>query len=91
LEDNILLLLNYKAKQIPDSLEELVDPAHTALLIADMQNDYLSENGFYNKLGMTVTSGDTVVKRTEALLQQARSSGILPILTQNTVMRTPSS
>ena len=32
-------------KLIPDSLEELIDPKKTALVIVDMQNDLCSPEG----------------------------------------------
>ena len=32
-------------KQVPDSLTEVVDPAHTALLVVDMQKDFLDPAG----------------------------------------------
>ena len=38
-------------EKIPTSLEELVDPKHTALIVVDMQNDFCHPKGAFAKRG----------------------------------------
>jgi nicotinamidase-related amidase len=81
------MLLNYKGKFVPTTLEELVKTAHTALVMIDIQNDFCAPGGLYSKVNRTLTRGDQVVKNTKLVLEQARRSGVLPVFIQNTTLQ----
>jgi ureidoacrylate peracid hydrolase len=67
------------------SLDELVDPEHTALIVVDMQNDFCHRNGFfggggYNPLGQGTRSVDMTMceemaPRLLRLIKAARKAG----------------
>lgn len=38
-------MIRYKNRDIPETIEELVNPAHTVLLVVDVQNDFCSPGG----------------------------------------------
>jgi len=66
-------------KEIPISVEELVDPKHTALLVIDVQNDYAKKNGqlLFPQL----------VKNLVRMVEAARRTGILILYIQDTLLR----
>lgn len=57
------------------TLEEKVDPAHTALLVVDMQNDFLEDHGFLGKLGLDVATGRALLPRVNAFVEECRRVG----------------
>ncbi|MSO66080.1 MAG: isochorismatase family protein [Alphaproteobacteria bacterium] len=65
------------AKARQRSLGEKSDPAHTALLVVDMQNDFCHPDGFYGRRGMDVAAMPTLAARVQALVDEARRLGIL--------------
>lgn len=44
-------MLVIDGKEIFTTPEELVDPKHAALLLIDIQNDYVMPGGYFDKLG----------------------------------------
>ena len=42
-------------KQVYDSLKEVVDPRHSAILVVDMQKDFCSSGGYFDKAGLNIT------------------------------------
>ena len=59
-----------------------VDPATTALLIIDMQRDFLEPGGFGESLGNDVSLLDAAVAPCRALLDAARQRGMLVVHTR---------
>src|SRR5688572_13299246 len=59
-----------------------IDPAGTALLIIDMQRDFLEPGGFGEALGNEVQRLQSAVKPIRALLQLARQRGMLILHTR---------
>lgn len=51
------------------------DPRHTALVVIDMQRDFIEPGGFGSSLGNDVTLLSGIVPTTAALLAHARASG----------------
>ncbi len=41
-------MITYKTRQIPETFEEIVDPSHTALIVHEMLNDYVSKGGVFH-------------------------------------------
>ncbi|MEM7052605.1 MAG: cysteine hydrolase family protein [Acidobacteriota bacterium] len=70
-----LFLAGTALAQLPDPGLE-IDPAHTAVVITDPQNDFLSPEGVTWKLvGPSVTANKTV-ENIEALMKTAKATGL---------------
>ena len=59
-----------------------VDPARTALLMIDMQRDFLEPGGFGETLGNDVTLLSAAIAPCKALLDRARTAGMLVVHTR---------
>ena len=60
----------------------LFDPAHTALVLIDMQRDFVEPGGFGETLGNDVTMLHSVIPPLKAVLADARDRGITVIHTR---------
>jgi len=76
-------------QMIYDTLGEMVQPGHTALLIIDMQNDFAAKDGFFDKKGISIRMMEKAIPRQRELLIAARSSGVFVVYTENTVYMNP--
>ena len=57
------------------SLQEILNPAHTAVVVVDMQNDFCAENGYvHNNLGVDMASKFPLSQRIMDLVGAARSA-----------------
>jgi len=67
------------------TLSEITEPAHTALLVVDMQNDYISQGGASDRARRTDSDvfGD-VILRAKSTIEAAREAGALVVYIQNT-------
>ncbi len=72
---------------IYDQLVELVDPAHTALVMIDIQNDFCTVGGTFDTSGYDVSMYEGMIPRAAALLAAARESGVMCVFVQNTTLR----
>jgi nicotinamidase-related amidase len=72
-------MIEYLGKTILTTLEELVDPRHTALIIVDIQNDAVTRDGqvIYPQL----------LRSMKALLSQARRSGVFVVYIKDTTLK----
>jgi len=59
--------------------EVRVDPATTALIVVDMQNDFVKEGGT-----LRVPDAERTIPKIQALLRRARASGMRVVFTQDT-------
>ena len=59
------------------TLNEKVDPRHTALLIVDMQNDFCAKGGLVDRAGRDITALQEVAARLPRFIDKARSAGNL--------------
>ena len=59
--------------------EVRVDPARTALIVVDMQNDFVKEGGT-----LVVPDAEATIPKIKSLLDLARSSGMKVVFTQDT-------
>ena len=78
--------MEIEGKQVFTELSELVAPAHTALLLIDMQCDFVEPDGFFGSLGIDLTMYDETRPRLAALLKAARRHGVLVVHVQNTAL-----
>jgi nicotinamidase-related amidase len=79
-------LIEFDGKEVFTELAELADPAHTALLIVDMQNDFVDANGLFGKLGIDLSMYTESRPRLATLLAAARRNGVLVVHIQNTAL-----
>jgi len=79
-------VIEIEGKQVFTELAELVDPAHSALVIVDMQRDFCQPGGAFDRLGVDISMYPPVIPRIAALLEGARAAGVLVIFIQMTVL-----
>jgi nicotinamidase-related amidase len=79
-------VLEIAGKQVFTTLEELVDPAHTALLVVDMQRDFCTPGGAFDRLGVDISMYPPMVPRLARLIDGARAGGVQVIYIQMTVL-----
>ena len=65
-----------KETQIPRNLAAKADPAHTALVLVDMQNDFCDPSGAIGKRGEDLSFIRRTIPAVRALLDGARVSGV---------------
>jgi ureidoacrylate peracid hydrolase len=70
------------------TLQEKLAPAHTALLVVDVLNDFCAPGGTMDQEGLDVTAPRDAAARIPALLEAARMVGVLPVFVRN-VYSTP--
>jgi nicotinamidase-related amidase len=73
-------------RSVFETIEEVLDPAHTALLVIDMQNDLLREEGAYASRGEDASLVQAVIEPVGGLIEAARAAGVLVVYTQNTTL-----
>ncbi|HUB41672.1 MAG TPA: hypothetical protein VMA72_22735 [Streptosporangiaceae bacterium] len=65
-------MIEIEGKQVYTELSEIVDPAHTALLIVDMQRDFVCAGGSFDSFGVDLTMYPPVIERIAELIAAAR-------------------
>ncbi len=66
-----------------DTLDKKVRPAHTALIVIDVQNDFCADNGVMAQEGFDVTDAQAMAARLPAILSAARAAGVLVVFVRN--------
>lgn len=66
-------------KVVLDGIEELVDPRHTALVVIDMQRDFVEADGVFGRLGVDLSMYASLRRRLAELLGAARAAGVLVV------------
>jgi ureidoacrylate peracid hydrolase len=64
-------------------LREKTSPGHTALLVIDMQNDFLAEGGLMAREGWDVSEAQRMATRLPELIATARQAGVFVIFVRN--------
>lgn len=64
------------------TLEEKIDPPHTALLVVDVQNDFCHPDFELARMGADVSAAQEAVPRIEQLIAAGRSAGVLVVFVQ---------
>ena len=49
-------MLTISGKEVLTTIDELVDPKHTALLLVDLQNDFVAYGGYLDKAGYDISA-----------------------------------
>jgi nicotinamidase-related amidase len=79
-------LIEIEGKQVLTDLHELVDPHRAALVIVDMQRDFVEEDGAFDRMGVDLGMYSEMRPRLAQLLQAARESGVLIVHIQMTTL-----
>jgi nicotinamidase-related amidase len=79
-------MINVEGKEVFTELTELVDPAHTALLLVDMQTDFIEPDGLFGQLGIDLSMYADTRPCLADLLAAARRHGVLVVHIQNTAL-----
>ncbi len=64
------------------SLPEILKPEHCALLVVDMQNDFLDQNGYFAQRERSIEQMQSIVPYIQTLIGAARKSGVPIIFTK---------
>src|SRR3979490_3118058 len=70
-------------KEVFQTSEEAADPGHTALLMIDIQHDFCSPKGLFDRIGKNLDMMAPAVRRVGKLVAAGRPLGVLPIFIQN--------
>ena len=68
-------MITYKGRQIPQTLAEIIDPRHTALLVHEMINDTVSVGGELDKFDKRMDISG-MIGNVKEFLSAARQSGV---------------
>ncbi len=79
-------MIEIEGKQVFTELSELVDPAHSALVVVDMQRDFCHPGGAFDRLGVDISMYPPVIPRIAGLVAGARGAGVQVIYIQMTVL-----
>lgn len=79
-------MIEIEGKQVFTTLDELVDPAHTALLVVDMQRDFCLPGGAFDELGVDISMYPPMIPRLARLADGARAAGLTVVYIQMTVL-----
>lgn len=74
-------------KQVYSTLKEVVAPKHTAILVIDMQKDYGSPGGYFDKAGIDITNAQKTLPNMIRLIDEGRKRGAKIVWIQNTTLR----
>ena len=77
-------MIDVHGKHVYTEIEELVDPAHTALLVIDMQHDFVDPDGLFGQMGVDLSMYEESRPHQVELLTAARENGVVVIHLQNT-------
>ena len=70
-----------------ETLAEIADPQHTALLVIDVQNDSASPAGYLASAGVDITATRHTIPRITAVLAEARRLNLLIVFMRMTRSR----
>jgi nicotinamidase-related amidase len=79
-------MIEVSGKAVYTELDELVAPAHTAVLVIDMQRDFVEAGGAFDRLGVDLSMYKAVRPAVARLLADARRTGVPVIHVQNTAL-----
>ena len=64
-------------------LREKVDPRHTALVVIDMQNDFIADEGLIAREGRDVSQAKEMAEHLPKLIEAARAAGVFVFFVRN--------
>jgi ureidoacrylate peracid hydrolase len=70
-------------EQLLTTLEQKVAPEHTALVVVDVQNDFIADGGYFHRVGCDVSViQKSVIPPLLRLIDNAREAGVLVVFIQ---------
>ena len=69
-------MITYKGRQIPQTLEEILNPEHTALLVHEMLNDFVTPGGVGTSMTGDVLDISSILPPMTRLIDTARKKGV---------------
>jgi nicotinamidase-related amidase len=79
-------MIEVEGKQVFTELSELVDPAHVALVVVDMQCDFCIPGGAFDRLGVDISMYPEMIPRLARLIEGARAAGVRVVYVQMTTL-----
>ncbi|MGN6168202.1 MAG: cysteine hydrolase family protein [Solirubrobacteraceae bacterium] len=79
-------MIEVNGKQVFTELAELVDPPHTALVVVDMQRDFCTPGGAFERLGIPISMYSPMIPRLVRLVDGARAAKALVVYVLMTVL-----
>jgi ureidoacrylate peracid hydrolase len=71
------------SEQLLTTLEQKTSPEHAALLVIDVQNDFVADGGYFHRVGADIgTIQKSVIPPLVRLIDAARETGILVVFIQ---------
>lgn len=65
------------------TLEKKIHPAYTALIVIDMQNDFIAPDGLVGRSGRDVSGAHKLAERLPEFIATARRAGALVVFVRN--------
>ncbi len=69
-----------------DSLEELVDPAHAALIVIDVQNDFCHRDGHFAHYGRDLSMIEATLPKIRETVAEAQALGVRVVFIRQTTL-----
>ncbi len=79
-------MIEIEGRAVLTTLDELVDPGRAALLLVDMQKDFVDTDGQFGRLGVDLSMYPPMRPRLVRLLAAARDTGLLVVHIQMTTL-----
>lgn len=79
-------MIEVEGKVIYETIDELIDPVHTAVVVVDMQNDFCKPGYAWDNYQIPISAFPSLIPRLAALISGARLAGVLVIYVQMTVL-----
>jgi nicotinamidase-related amidase len=79
-------MIEIEGKSVLTEIEELIDPARTALVLIDLQRDFIDPDGAFGLLGIDLSMYRDLRTQTASLLAAARKHGVMVMHVQNTAL-----
>jgi len=76
-------MLTWQGRDIPETLAEVLDPRHTAVIVHDMQNDNTGPGGVFDRDGRRIDV-TTLIQPIASFIEEARRHGVKVMYTQYT-------
>ena len=78
-------MIKYQNREIPETLDEILQPSHTALIIHELLHDFVSADGFFDKTNMRIDISKTLPPSVR-LLKAARRNNVKVIYVRFTTL-----
>jgi nicotinamidase-related amidase len=79
-------MIEVEGKLVYEHLQEIVDPEHTAVVVVDMQNDFIKPGFAWDNYGINIAMYPNMIPRLARLLQAAREAKAMVVYIQMTVL-----